>query len=70
MLAREVRAAAYHCRALEESDLAAASILDRVREKHEAAAARWRELAAMNEGDGPMVARLAPRNREDIPCIS
>ena len=66
MLAREVRAAAYHCRALEASDLAAASLLDRVREKHEVAAARWRLLAAMNERADPVLAH----KREETPCIS
>ena len=65
MLVREAKAAAYHCRALEATALAESSILDRVREKHEVAAARWRELAALNER-APGLAR----NREETPCIA
>ena len=51
-LKRQTRAAEYHGRALEASALAEASPLDRVREKHEAAAARWRELASLSEATG------------------
>lgn len=82
MLARDVRAAAYHCRALEASELAAASILDRVREKHEVAAARWRVLAAMDEraelvsappsdvADPKVGTAVGADSREEIPCIT
>jgi hypothetical protein len=55
MLIREVKAAEYHCRALEATVLAETSILDRVREKHEVAAARWRVLAALNERADPLL---------------
>lgn len=50
-LKRQAKAAEYHALALDASALAAASLLDRVREKHETAADRWRRLAALNEGD-------------------
>ncbi|HET6969738.1 MAG TPA: hypothetical protein VFH92_01325 [Phenylobacterium sp.] len=46
---REAKAAEYHGLALAAASLAASSLLDAVREKHEVAAARWLALAAMNE---------------------
>jgi len=46
---RSLRAAEYHDRALAASALAEASPLAQVREKHERAAIRWRELAELNE---------------------
>lgn len=51
-LAREATTAAYHLRAQEAAAQAEASSLDRVREKHEIAATRWRALAALNEAAG------------------
>lgn len=51
-LAREATTAAYHLRAQEAAAQAEASSLDRVREKHEIAATRWRALAALNEAGG------------------
>lgn len=60
MLKRQARAAEYQGRALAADTLAAASALDRVREKHEAAAAQWRALAALNERSaGDSVVRSA-----------
>lgn len=81
MLVRQARAAAYHSRALEATALAQTSILDRVREKHEVAAARWRVLAALNERAEPVAtpqSRAAGQvrtggpvhNREETPCIT
>jgi|HubBroStandDraft_3_1064219.scaffolds.fasta_scaffold2595399_1 hypothetical protein len=46
---RQARAAEYHDLAQKSAALAAASPLDRVREKHEAAALRWSLLATMDE---------------------
>ena len=57
-LAREATTAAYHLRAEEAAAQAEASSLDRVREKHEIAATRWRALAALNEAGGS--SRIAP----------
>lgn len=54
MLKRQVKAAEYRARALDASAHAEASMLDRVREKHEVAADRWRHLAALNEGDAAL----------------
>ncbi len=51
---RHVRAAVYRERASEAGALAAASILDHVRDKHERAALRWRELAAIDEPIAPI----------------
>jgi len=48
---RELKTTQYQDRARDASALAEASSLDHVRRKHELAAARWRELAAMNEFD-------------------
>lgn len=50
-LRRQVKAAEYRDRASDASALAVASMLAHVREKHETAAARWTQLAALNEGD-------------------
>jgi len=50
-LKRRIQATEYRGRALDASALAAASLLDHVREKHETAAARWQALAALNESD-------------------
>ncbi|HEY3800456.1 MAG TPA: hypothetical protein VGL58_19055 [Caulobacteraceae bacterium] len=53
-LKRQARAAEYRDLALAATALAEASGLDHVREKHERAAARWSELAALDEADaGP-----------------
>lgn len=51
VLKRQVKAAEYRDRASDASALASASVLDHVREKHETAAARWIQLAALNERD-------------------
>lgn len=79
---REVRATACRARASEASALAAASALDNVRQKHERAADRWRELAAMDETDaktlrapGPPIRperadAAKPRLSEDEPCTA
>jgi hypothetical protein len=52
---RAVRAAEYRRLAVAASTLAEASVLGRVREKHEFAAASWLALAALDEreSDGP-----------------
>jgi|GEM_PF-6204057 len=55
---RQARAAVYRVRACEAVALAAASALDHVREKHERAAVRWSELAAI---DAPRVEELRLR---------
>jgi len=52
ILKRDLKTAEYLARAHEATVLAETSVLDRVREKHENAAARWRELAADNEDAG------------------
>jgi len=82
MLKRQARAAEYHGRALDASALAVASPLDRVRERHEAAAARWRALAALSERVAPVPVVRSPaagqevgpevpdRNGEGTPCIA
>lgn len=46
---RDAKTAAYNTRALEAAAQAETSVLDRVREKHEVSAARWRALAALND---------------------
>jgi len=56
---RQQRAAANRALACASEALAAASVLDNVREKHGLAALRWRELAAMDER-GPASAALHP----------
>lgn len=48
---KELRTTEYQARARDASALAEASVLDHVREKHERAATRWRELAAINEAE-------------------
>jgi hypothetical protein len=58
MMKREVLTAEYYNRAIDASARAAASPLDRVREVHERAAIRWRELALLSEQG------IAPRPRE------
>ena len=76
-LSRGDTAAAYHSRALEATALAETCVLDRVREKHEVAAARWRALAALHErcaGGLIATAPAAPQDdhdaghREETPC--
>lgn len=47
---RQLRAAEYRDREAEAARLAQASGLANVREKHERAAARWAELAELDEG--------------------
>ena len=51
-LKRQIRAAEYRDRASEACGLAQSSALAHVREKHETAAVRWNELAALNEREG------------------
>lgn len=51
-LKRQVRAAEYRNRASEAFGLATSSLLAHVRDKHQAAALRWNELAALSERDG------------------
>ncbi|WP_397414958.1 hypothetical protein [Phenylobacterium sp.] len=58
MLKREVLAAEYYNRAIDAAARAAATSLDRVREVHERAAIRWRELALLSEQG------MAPRPRQ------
>jgi len=79
ILKRHVRAADYRERALESVARAEASVLDRVRERHEAAAARWRELAALSERVAPTPSQPLRRGArttsaiqgdEDLPCIA
>jgi hypothetical protein len=78
-LPRGAAAAAYHAKALEATAEAEASVLDRVREKHEVAAARWRALATLHERGALGLARSAPvapqeadniAHREETPCIT
>ena len=45
----QVKAEDYRCKARNASAMAEASTLDRVREKHELAAATWREMAESQE---------------------
>ena len=52
MLKNQLKAAEYRDRAAEASTLAGACILDRVRERHEAAAERWTDLARLIERPG------------------
>jgi hypothetical protein len=49
MLKSHIKADEYRGRAIDSAALAEASVLDRVREKHELAAARWTELAGLQE---------------------
>lgn len=49
LLKRQERAVEYRSRALAAQVLAEASLLANVRERHEAAAARWRDLAELDE---------------------
>jgi hypothetical protein len=60
VLKRQIQAAEYRDRALAASALAAASLLDRVREKHEEAAARWWSLVALSERDRRIIHLPAP----------
>jgi hypothetical protein len=47
MSKNQLKAAEYRDRAAQESTLAEACVLDRVRERHEAAAERWTDLARL-----------------------
>jgi cell division protein FtsL len=49
MLQRQVRAAEYRRLSIQASALAESSTLEKVREKHELAAATWAALAALDE---------------------
>jgi hypothetical protein len=49
MLFKNDSSAAYRDLALQADAKAEAAVLDRVRERHEAAAARWRSLAELRE---------------------
>jgi hypothetical protein len=78
-LVRDATTAAYHLRAEAAAAQAEASILDRVREKHEIAAARWRALAALNKAGGsrrvapePVTGRNGhnPHHRKETACIA
>jgi len=60
-LKRQAKADEYRIRALGASALAAGSILERVREKHELAAASWLALAELNRCDATPAAR-----KEDV----
>jgi hypothetical protein len=52
LIKRQIKAAEYRDRASEASGLAQSSPLAHVREKHQTAAVRWNELAALNEHEG------------------
>lgn len=49
---REARALEYRTREADSAALARDSTLDHVREKHQRAAARWGDLAALDEHEG------------------
>jgi DNA polymerase III psi subunit len=49
MLQKQVRAAEYRRLSVQAAALAESSALEHVREKHETAAARWADLAALDE---------------------
>lgn len=82
MLKSQIKANEYRGRALDASALAEASPLERVREKHELAAATWTELAALQERVGlshdlhpPADAQIpigasVQSNDEDVPCTA
>ena len=78
-LPRGATAAAYHAKALEATAEAEASVHDRVREKHEVAAARWLALAILHERGALGLVASAPAApqepddigpREETPCIT
>jgi len=52
MLKNQLKAAEYRDRAAASFTLAGACVLDRVRERHEAAAERWSDLARLIERTG------------------
>jgi hypothetical protein len=52
MLKNQIKAAEYRDRAAAAFTLAGACVLDRVRERHEAAAERWTDLARLIERTG------------------
>ena len=56
-LKSQTRAAEYHAKASEAAALAAASVLQRVRELHELAAARWTRLAELEDSRALSLAR-------------
>lgn len=56
----ERRAEEYRGRALAATALAGTSALDHVRRKHEAAAVRWLELAAISAGDSRATSITVP----------
>lgn len=67
LLKRQLRAAACRDRASESEALARSSLLAHVSAKHDLAAARWRELAAMDErGPEKPPVRLAPGRRPRV----
>lgn len=67
MSSNQLRADEYRGRAAEATALAGASILDRVRERHEAAAVRWTDLARLNERQiQPRQGRTAEARRQLI----
>jgi hypothetical protein len=68
--ARKLQAVAYRARALAATASAEASELDHVRAKHEAAASRWLELAALSELENqgaPADTLAAPANPPTAP---
>jgi len=58
-LKRRLKSVEYQARAREAQDLADASPLAQVKERHEAAAARWMELAGQQESFGDDAERRA-----------
>lgn len=67
MSKNQLRADEYRGRAADATALADAAILANVRERHEAAAARWTDLARLNERQAsPRDARTAAAKRELI----
>jgi hypothetical protein len=60
MSKNEIKAAEYRDRAAASTTLAVASLLDRVRERHEAAAERWSDLARLIERAGQHPAAALP----------
>ena len=63
---KQDRALEYRGRALEASTLAKAAVLDRVRERHEAAAARWGDLAQLNEREAILAIQRVRTRRQTI----
>lgn len=60
MSKNQIKAAEYRDRANAASTLAEACVLDRMRERHEAAAERWSDLARLIERTGQPAAAPLP----------